>query len=230
MSAGTIGHHQRTALLQLPRDFSGLERERQVVEQILAANLPVRDPDFAWQGGHRPAVAMFTPHAPPPSVLLLDQVKLVIRNAAGPLFHGPGTRQPRRHPRHAVREPAHRRQRFLAVGEANLNSLFISQGIRRGEHYTVIDPKGDSLAHFDGVPGFTMANDPDNPGEMAYLILAFAAHMHEARRANDKSQWHTLLIEEVNEFSNLMAEWWDGHGPAKANPVVKAVTSILRIG
>jgi hypothetical protein len=224
------GPNRKVLSVRLAAGRAYLERDKQAAERIIAAHFPVAAPRIEWQaGGRRPVLAVFTAHAPPPDLLPLGQVPARLLDLPpGRYLLGLGGGN-----RPAILDTSAENP-HLAVnarsrkGKTNLLSCVIAQGLRRGEEFWCCDPKEVSLRHFLGLDGFVLASDPDNPGQMAALVLAFAEAMRAARRAGDASRHRTLVIEEINSFSALISRWHGGL--TKDNPVVQAILDVLHMG
>jgi hypothetical protein len=234
------GYGHKVAHLALPDGFRGRPRDRDAVEQIIAARLPLEDPRFGWRLDLRPGrLAVYAGTEPPPAILRLEECAAIMDALPrGEYFLGAGRAgddgQYERYTLDTSREdPDVAINARSRRGKTNLASCFTAQALRKGEQVWAVDPKTVSLAHFAGVPGFRLANDPAAPAAMVALILEFEQEMNRARAAGRTGTHRTLVLEEINALNALLNIWWQRTEPGagiKDNPAVRAIQNVLLMG
>jgi hypothetical protein len=114
---------------------------------------------------------------------------------------------------------------------------------------TTIDPKQSALpACLVGVPGYRLANDPDNVPEMWDAIAEFEAEMIRRRHArilDPTAEFPMMLLnlDELSEFADMTRETWEeirqdpeAYGypetasKQKRAPVWRSIARLLRMG
>ena len=99
-------------------------------------------------------------------------------------------------------------------GKTELNRSKVAQVTRKGGRVLGIDCKRISFQGLEGIPGFTLRNNPRDIRGMWESIGGFYEEMD--RRAAEREKDPTaefprwlLIIEEVLQFSEMTDEWWD---------------------
>jgi hypothetical protein len=99
-------------------------------------------------------------------------------------------------------------------GKTELNRSMTAQVVRKGGRVGGVDCKRISFQGLEGVPGFTLRNDPRNIRAMWELVEEFHDEMEHRseERLKDKTaefpRW-LLIFEEVNQFSAMTDDWWE---------------------
>ena len=197
----------------LPNAYAANPTERQFVEQLLATRSPV-PLTFRWETHRHPMrLQALCASAPPREVRLGDWLGRIDGLPPGRYFLAVSANdQPEvwdateEDPDLAVNARSRR-------GKTNLLMGIAAQALRRGERVTAIDPKRVSLAMLAGVPGFTLANDPNDPQAMWEAIHDFKLEMDQAIAENrygwDGTHPHLLMLEEVNRLFSLFRRTWE---------------------
>lgn len=104
---------------------------------------------------------------------------------------------------------------------------------------TYIDPKHSALPMaLVGVPGYTLANNPDDVEEMWTAIELFEEEFDRRMKARNADptlefplMW--LVLDELSEFADITSEKWDEireKGSKKTAPIWRSIARILRMG
>jgi hypothetical protein len=108
-----------------------------------------------------------------------------------------------------------------------------------GSTVAYCDPKGSGTPEaFVGVPGYTLTNDPDNVVAMWDMVLRFEMEMDRRRAIKLKDRTTTfplayLFLDELSEFADLTAEYWDDvreKTDKKIAPIWRSIARVLRLG
>jgi hypothetical protein len=226
-----LGPGRRFGDVALPASFAHQARDRAGIEETCRAKLAVADPEFIWRP-HR--LDMVTGAAPPPDIVLLrhyggamaelEKGKYFVAiggSADGAFYHDPLIDEP--HIAFCARTMA---------GKTNCVCCICAQALRRGEEVWAVDPKIVSLEHFRFVPGFRLANDPDDVAAMAQLIISFHDAYADVKRRRRYDVHRLLVLEEINMLNKMLDIWWGraGNGKRKDNPAVIALENVLNGG
>ena len=99
-------------------------------------------------------------------------------------------------------------------GKTELNRSITAQVVRKGGRVFAADCKRVSFQGLEGIPGFTLRNEPRNIRAMWELVREFYDEME--RRSEERGKDPTaefprwlLIIEEVNQFSAMSDDWWE---------------------
>ena len=99
-------------------------------------------------------------------------------------------------------------------GKTELNRSITAQVVRKGGRVFAADCKRVSFQGLEGIPGFTLRNEPRNIRAMWELIRDFYDEMEHRSEERGKDptaefpRW-LLIIEEVNQFSAMSDDWWE---------------------
>lgn len=99
-------------------------------------------------------------------------------------------------------------------GKTELNRSITAQVVRKGGHVTGIDCKRISFQGLEGVPGFTLRNNPRDIRAMWEAIRDFYDEMErraEIRETDPTAEFSRdlLIIEEFLQFSAMTDDWWE---------------------
>lgn len=99
-------------------------------------------------------------------------------------------------------------------GKTEVNKCLVCQILRKGGAVTAIDPKEVSFQGLEGLPGFTLVNDPGDIAAMWEAIADFASELavrRAERTAGTATSWplRLLIIEEANQFGEMSDDMWD---------------------
>jgi len=187
---------------------------------------------------------------PPDRVLWADHLELMDSLKPGQVFVGSGARSKPYIRDFTTGELVHG---GFSVNTGGGKSSAVMGWIAQAMHSdpritaTVIDPKQSALPTcLVGIPGYRLANDPDNVPEMWDAIEAFEREMD--RRRADRLVDPTLefplmflVLDEMSEFADMIRETWEyvrenpeqfgyeGSVPKRA-PIWRSIARILRMG
>lgn len=99
-------------------------------------------------------------------------------------------------------------------GKSETNKCLICQILRKGGSVTAIDVKEISFQGLEGLPGFTLVNDPGDIPAMWEAIADFAGELNvrrAERAAGTATSWPVklLIIEEANQFGEMTDDCWE---------------------
>ena len=103
-------------------------------------------------------------------------------------------------------------------GKTELNRSITAQVVRKGGRVGGADCKRVSFQGLEGVPGFTLRNNPRDIRGMWELVEEFYDEMERRsleRETNPTAEFPRwlLIIEEVNQFSAMTDDWWEEMDP-----------------
>jgi hypothetical protein len=226
---------QRAAMLKnIPDHWHGTEADQTWVEEMMSARLPAAL-DFHWKLARHPMkMEALIASSPPPQVTLAGSLDHIAELGFGQYFLGTGADDITYDWDCTEEDPEGAVGSRTRGGKTNLLSAVVAQGLARGEQFAAVDPKRRSLIHFQGVPGFSLANDPRKPEQMVALILAFHQDMMRALDDGNEDEHKTLILEEMNALWALLSDWWQmTKQPGQRvmdNPAWRAVKDILHMG
>jgi hypothetical protein len=99
-------------------------------------------------------------------------------------------------------------------GKSETNKCLICQILRKGGSVTAIDVKEISFQGLEGLPRFTLVNDPGDIPAMWEAIADFAGELNvrrAERAAGTATSWPVklLIIEEANQFGEMTDDCWE---------------------
>lgn len=241
------------AVIRLPRSFnpSGANREAVSVTALAKLRLNSDNTDVIFHLVGDPTVELKMAPQPPNTVLWEDSKEIMETLPPGQIFVG---RQARNAP--YIRdfnagEVVHGGFSCqTGTGKSAAAMAWIAQALHSDPETTAtfVDPKQSAQpACLVGVPGYTLANDPDNVGEMWRVIEVFETEIIRRRRLrNDDPTLEFplmyLYLDELSEFMDMSREYWQDvrlnpeafgyDGPIPKNqpmPIVRSIARILRM-
>jgi hypothetical protein len=240
------------AVIRLPREFNPSPASKELVAgaalQKLGLNEDNTDVIFRMVGD--PVLELKMAPQPPDRVLWADHAEAIDALPPGKVFVGLGARSKPYIHDFTSGELVHVGVSVnTGGGKSSAVVGWMAQELRKGASSTFIDPKQSYLPTvLVGVPGYRLANDPDNVAEMWNAIEAFEREMDRRRRAMLKDRtleypMMYLVLDELSEFADMSRELWTyikadperyGYeGPIAKNapnPIWRSVSRILRMG
>lgn len=216
---------------RLPDHYAANMGDRDWVQNLLDTRIPV-ELEYDWQTTRYPMrMIARCSSAPPTQFTLAEAIAKIDQLTFGQYLLGGSANDATEIWDANTEDPALMCGGRMRRGKTNVNLAIISQGLRRGERFTAIDPKRVSLACLAGVPGFTLANDPRDPDGMVKAIHEFREEMDDAIDGLGDGIPHTLVLEEINQLFALLRAWWDQRKPPGAritdNPAWLDVKAVL---
>lgn len=239
------------ALIRLPREFNPSPANKELIAGAAMAKLGINEDntDVAFRMVGNPVLELKMAPQPPDLVLWADHEERMKSLPAGKTFVGLGARNAPFIHDWTSGELVHVGISVNTGGGKSYGVMgWIAQELRKGASATYIDPKQSYLPEvLQGVPGYRLANDPDNPHEWWDEIAAFEREMDRRRDILHKDRTVEfplmfLVLDELSEFADVSRQLWEAvkveperYGyesvPKKAPvPVWRSLSRILRMG
>ena len=192
----------------LPDHYVASQGDQDWVEQFLTTRIPC-SLTFSWRLDKHPmSLVVRCASAPPRKALLAAWADYMRSLPRGQYLTGIGINDEPKVWKVREEDPHAAVQGHTRSGKTNENLSFAAQALQRGESVTCVDPKRVSMRCLEGVPGFTLANDPRNVQEMWDAISGVRQRMDDAIDRGDESGDETLILEEINAMFPLFRAYW----------------------
>jgi hypothetical protein len=227
--------------ITLPSRFRASPEQRRATEHLVRSRLPV-DVDFSWKTSQNPqTLGILAAPKPPDMVKFKEYVALMEACKSGEVFLGLDRYKEPYYGSFNSDDP----HWGFSVGSGRGKSTFLqgtaAQVLHNDPNATLdgIDPKMSSLTPLVGIPGVTIACDPQNIPEMWDVIIRFKARMLERleiQKTDPTAEFpiRLLAIDELNMFSNMSAAYWKSlpksERPTSTPSVWQDIASILWMG
>lgn len=224
----------------VPARFGLTADQRASVEAIVTAKVPA-ELEFDWRtkGRDHHVILMASPR-PPAMVPWSDAADLMAGCKPGQVFIGLDRHVQPFYGSFAIDDP----HWGFSCGSGRGKSTFLMAAVAQLFHQDPaatalgIDPKITSFSPLVGVPGFRVASNPNNPGEMWNEILAYEAMMQERLILLGRDPTMTfpislLLLDEINQFSAMISAYWreiKESGDPSVPPVWMKIAAVLWMG
>jgi hypothetical protein len=239
------------ARIVLPRAFNSSPANRELVAGAAMSKLGVNEDntDAIFRMVGNPVLELKMAPQPPDLVLWADVSEQIEALPPGKTFVGLGARNKPFIHDWTSGELVHVGISVNTGGGKSYGVMgWIAQELRKGASATVIDPKQSYLPEvLQGVPGYVLANDPDNPLGWWNAIDVFETEMDRRRDLLHKDRTLEfplmfLVLDELSEFADVSRQLWEeikadperyGYDevPKKAPvPVWRSISRILRMG
>lgn len=242
------------AVIRLPRSFNPAAANRDSVATVALAKLQLNhdNTDVIFHFVGDPTVELKMAPQPPDLVPWIEWVEYMEALSPGKVFVGLGARNAPYVRDFNAGEIVHGGFSCqTGTGKSAAAMSWIAQALHSDPRVTAtfIDPKQSALpACLVGVPGYTLANDPDNVAEMWRAIEKLETEMDRRRklRLADPTLEFPLMflyLDELSEFMDMSREHWrevrmdpEAHGyegPIKKDqpmPIVRSIARLLRMG
>lgn len=239
------------AVIRLPSGFNPAPANKDQVSNAAMAYLRINEDntDVTFHMSANPTLELKMAPQPPNRVLWKDYTSVMAALPAGEIFVGLQARNAPYVRDFNAGEVVHGGFSVnTGGGKSNAAMTWIAQMLHNDWRtlVTFIDPKQSALpACLVGVPGYTLANDPDNVPEMWDAIERFEAEVIRRRRAriDDPTLEFPLMylfLDELSEFMDMSREFWEevredperygyeGKMP-KRPPIIRSIARILRM-
>lgn len=239
------------AVIRLPSGFNPAPANKDQVSNAAMSYLRINDDntDVTFHMSANPTLELKMAPQPPNRVLWADYTDLMLKLPAGQIFVGLQARNAPYIRDFNVGEVVHGGFSVnTGGGKSNAAMTWISQMLHSDPRVlvTFVDPKQSALpACLIGVPGYSLANDPDNIPEMWDVIERFEREIIRRRRAriDDPTMEFPLMyliLDELSEFMDMSREFWEevkeeperygyeGKLP-KRPPIIRSIARILRM-
>lgn len=227
--------------ITLPSRFRASPEQRKATEHLVRSRLPV-DIDFTWRTSQNPQVlGILAAPKPPDMVRFKDMVSLMESCKSGEAVIGLDRYGEPYYGSFNLDDP----HWGFSVGSGRGKSTFLqvtaAQILHNDAKATLdaIDPKMSSLTPLVGIPGVTVARDPQNIPEMWDVISRFKVKMLnrlEQQKTDPTAEFpiKLLVIDEINMFSNMSSAYWKAlpksERPTSTPGVWQDIASILWMG
>jgi hypothetical protein len=235
-------------VINLPDSFAPTPANRQQLSDVVLPKLGLNEDntDVVFRTVGNPVMHCKMAPQPPNSVLWADCLDVLEGLKPGQIFVGLGARNKPYIRDYTAGEQVHGGFSVqTGRGKSSAMMAWVAQALHNDQDVlvTVIDPKQSALPTcLVGVPGYRLANDPDNVLEMWDAIVAFETEMDRRRlqRLNDPTLEFPLMylyLDELSEFADMTRETWEiiredsenkSALPKKA-PVWRSISRILRM-
>jgi hypothetical protein len=238
-------------VIRLPQGFNPAPANREQVATVALSYLRLNEDntDVIWHFMAHPTLELKMAPQPPDLVLWEDHLELMNGLPPGQIFVGLGARNKPYIRNFSNGEIVHGGFSVqTGRGKSAAAMSWLAQELHSdpGCLATFIDPKQSALPTcLVGVPGYRLANDPDNVLGMWDAIFAFEAEIIRRRRfrINDPTAefpFAYLVLDELSEFMDMSREiWtdvrenpeeygWEGKLP-KTAPIIRSIARILRM-
>jgi hypothetical protein len=224
----------------VPPRFGLTADQRAAVEAAITSKVPA-ELEFAWRThGRERSLSLLASPRPPSMVPWADHAALMEACSPGQVLIGLDRYARPFYGSFAIDDP----HWGFSCGSGRGKSTFLMAVIAQIFHNDPmatglgIDPKITSFAPLVGVPGFTVASNPNNPEEMWKAITGFEAMMQGrlADRAADPTVEFPvalLLLDEINQFSAMISAYWRGvkeSGDPSVPPIWLKIAAVLWMG
>jgi len=232
MTNGVIG------TVDLPGDYIPSDNKRAAFGRLLSDHVN-KDVEVEWQVASQPRRAVIRVAGRPPDTVLLSEYEHYILHAEpGDIFLGVDRfRQPYYRNLNAGEDPHWAFAVRSGAGKTTFLGMLILQVLAQDpESLCVsIDPKGVSLAHLEGIPGFVYFSNHQDVTEMWEGIAGFRRILDdriEARKYDPDIEFPPalLLIDELPRFTDMTADAWREVSPRGYAPVWKDIRAVLQMG
>jgi hypothetical protein len=242
------------AVIRLPRSFnpSAANKESVSVTALAKLRLSNDNTDVIFHFVGDPTVELKMAPQPPDMVPWADWIDYMEALAPGKIFVGLGARNAPYVRDFNAGEIVHGGFSCqTGTGKSAAAMSWIAQALHSDPRVTAtfIDPKQSALpACLAGVPGYTLANDPDNVAGMWLVLDRFEAEFDRRRKLRNADPTlefpHMYLyLDELSEFMDMSREHWREvrldpeaygyEGPIKKDqpmPIVRSLARVLRMG
>jgi hypothetical protein len=236
------------AVIRLPRQFNPAPGSRDLVTSAALAKLGLNEDntDVIFRFVGDPVLHLKMAPQPPDKVLWADELEQMEGLPAGKIFVGRGARGKPYIRDYNSGELVHGGFSVqTGRGKSAAAMAWSAQTLHSDPAalVTFIDPKQSTLPTcLVGVPGYRLANDPDNVDEMWDAIFAFETEMDRRRHARQEDPTAEfslmyLYLDELSEFADMTRERWEQireesdnkNALPKKAPVWRAISRILRM-
>lgn len=238
-------------LIRLPAAFNPAQANRDAVSNAALHKLGINEDntDVVFHMVGNPVMALKMAPQPPKKVLWADHTETMAALPAGQIFVGLQARNALYVRDFNAGEVVHGGFSVNTGGGKSAAAMsWIAQMLHADARslVTFVDPKQSALpACMVGVPGYTLANDPDNVPEMWDVIETFEHEIIRRRRAriDDPTLEFPLMylfLDELSEFMDMSREMWEevredpekygyeGKLPKRV-PIIRSIARILRM-
>lgn len=239
------------AVIGLPTGFNPSPRNEEAVATAAMKYLGVNEDntDAIFHMSANPRLVLKMAPQPPDRVLWADHLETMRTLPPGQIFVGLQARNAPYVRNFNAGEVVHGGFSVqTGRGKSAAAMSWLAQALHSdpGTTGTFIDPKQSALPTcLAGVPGYTLANDPDNIPEMWSAVEAFEREIIRRRRAriDDPTMEFPLMylvLDELSEFMDMTREMWEeireeperygyeGKVP-KRPPIIRSIARILRM-
>jgi hypothetical protein len=239
------------ARVRLPREFNPAAGNKDLVSVAALAKLGLNDDntDVIFHLVGAPVLELKMAPQPPDRVMWDDHLERMGALEPGHIFVGLGARDKPYIRNFNAGEVVHGGFSVqTGRGKSASAMSWIAQVLHSDPRSlaTFIDPKQSALPTcLVGVPGYRLANDPDDVLEMWDAVFAFEAEVIRRRRSriDDPTMEFSLaflVLDELSEFMDMSRElWqeiredpekygWEGSLP-KSAPIIRSIARILRM-
>ena len=243
------------AVIRLPEGFNPSPANKEQVANAAMSYLGINEDntDQLWSMGAAPTLELKMAPQPPDRVLWADHTDRMEALPPGEIFVGLQARNAPYIRDFNAGEVVHGGFSVRTGGGKSAAAMsWCAQWLHQdpGTTVTFLDPKQSAgPACLVGVPGYTLANDPDNVPEMWRAVEQFEIEIISRRRARIEDPTLEfplmyLVMDELSEFMDMSREMWDeiredpDTDPAdwgfkgklpKRPPVIRSFARILRM-
>lgn len=236
------------AVIRLPAGFNPSPANKEQVSNAAMSYLRINEDntDQIWSMGSAPTLELKMAPQPPDRVLWADHMERMEALAPGEMFVGLQARNAPYIRDFNAGEVVHGGFSVRTGGGKSAAAMsWVAQWLHADPETTVtfVDPKQSALpACLVGVPGYTLANDPDDVLGMWDVIFRFEKEIIRRRRLRIEDPTMEfplmyLILDELSEFMDASREVWedvredpeeyDWEGKTRKRPPI--ITSIARI-
>lgn len=239
------------AVIQLPTGFNPSPANKEQVANAAMSYLRINEDntDQIWSMGAAPRLELKMAPQPPDRVLWADHLERMEALGPGEIFVGLQARNAPYVRDFNAGEVVHGGFSVRTGGGKSAAAMaWIAQMLHTDPESTAtfVDPKQSTLpACLVGVPGYYLANDPDNIPQMWDVVERFEMEIIRRRRAriDDPTIEFPLMylfLDELSEFMDMTREMWEeiredperygyeGKLP-KRPPIIRSIARILRM-
>lgn len=230
--------------ITLPRAFAPSSGNRELITSAVLPKLGVNEDntDVIFRSVGNPTVDFKMAPQPPDRVMWAASIDLITSCEPGQIFVGLGARNKPYIRDFREGEVVHGGfNGQTGSGKSNAVMGWVAQFLHSdpGTTVTFVDPKQSTLPNcLVGVPGYTLANNPDDPAEMWRVIEVFENEMDRRRNARLKDptlefSLMYLILDELSEFADISKEHWDEikeKGDRKTARIWRSIARIMRMG
>lgn len=217
----------------------GWHGDRRTVEGIISTRIG-GDWSASWRMLQAPFSVQFTRSPAPPSVVRYAEVRDLIEAAPeGKAFIGLGTGEIPIYIDWKDATPHVGLSCGTGAGKTVLIRGIIAQTAARGGRVVIVDPKVRSLNCFEGVPGISIHRfledqiqaiaDFRESMEVGYSSGDILAWGKEADDALSGGPQRLLILEEQNDFSTELRQWWADNKPKGAKGLPPTFGDIAKV-
>lgn len=238
--------------IELPKAFNPSPANKRLVADAAMSKFPAMNDDNTDAIFHmvgNPFLSLKMAPQPPDRVLWGDHTEAIKALPAGKTFVGVGARDKPFIHDWTSGELVHVGISVNTGGGKSYGVVgWLAQELRKGASATFVDPKRSYLPEvLQGVPGYRLANNPDNPHEWWDEVSLFEREMDRRQDLLHKDRTLEfplmfLVLDELSEFADVSRQLWEqikvdperyGYDeiPKKAPvPVWRSLSRILRMG